>query len=175
MKKEILLIFLLAIPIVVTAYTTVGTNTGRVVSTGITISNQNLGDMVANSSYYYYRNGSATSYVTDGIAATDIVPFASIDFALDSGYVEVSTGANNTLPNTTKLLIDDDIIPNGNSLVDQNQIQITGEVGVATITYSGANGDNRIIYDSDGDVYVFVNTGEATKGDITIDITLTAT
>lgn len=157
------------------AYTATGTISGTIVSTSITISNQELGNMVANDSLYYYWNGSGTNYVTDSSAATNSMKFATVDFATDSGNVNVDVATNNSLPNTAKILVEDDNVPNSNTSTDTSQIQLAGnESMIANIDYAGANSDNKISYNSDGDVYVFFNTGQATEGDANVDITLTA-
>jgi len=156
------------------AYTATGTISGRIISTSIVINNQNFGDIVANDSVYYYWNGTAITYVSDNTAATDISEFATVDFATDSGYVNVSIGTNKTLPSTTKILIDNDNTPNSNTGIDSTQIQLEGNGNEAHIDYLGENGDGRITYSADGQVYVFINTGQATNGDISVDIVLTA-
>jgi|GEM_PF-2738669 hypothetical protein len=155
-------------------YTTTGTISGRIISTSIIINNQNFGDIVANDSVYYYWNGTIITFVSDNTAAFDISEFASIDFATDSGYVNVSIGTNKTLPSSTKILIDDDNTPNNNTGIDSSQIQLEGNENEAHISYLGENGDGRITYSADGVIYVFINTGQATDGDISVDIVLTA-
>jgi hypothetical protein len=157
------------------AYTATGTISGRIISTSIVVNNQNLGNIVANNTVYYYWNGSALSYVEDNTTASDVYPFAIVDFATDSGYVEVAVGTNKSLPSTAKILIDNDKTPNESTLADATQIQITGNGNTAQLTYQGENGDGRIAYTSDGMVYVFINTGDAATGDINVDIVVTAT
>jgi len=139
------------------------------------VNNQNFGNIVANSTLYYYWNGSALNYVVDNTTANDISAFASVDFATDSGYIEISIGTNNTLPSTARILIDNDKTPNIDTSMDATQIQIEGNGDTAQISYYGEGGDGKITYSSDGEVYVFVNTGDATSGDINIDLTITAT
>lgn len=176
--KELLLLtvitLLIAVIVPTTAYTATGTITGRIISTTITINNYFLGDLPANSSLYYYETNNSVGYVLENESASDIKAFAEIDFATNSGYVEVSIGSNKTLPNSSKIIIDNDNIPE-NVSEDPNQIQIVGnEMNSAAIAHSGANGDNKIIYGTDGNVYVFLNTGMSTSGNIAVEIVLTA-
>lgn len=158
-----------------TAYSATGTISGTIVSTSITLGNQELGKMPANQSLYYYWNGSGTNYVEDNSAAGDAMKFATIDFATDNGNVEVSVAANNSLPETAGILVDNDNTPNANTALDADQVQMVGdELMTANISYAGAGSDNKIGYNNDGDVYVFFNTGEATEGSLNMDLTLTA-
>jgi len=178
MKTGTLLLALLICLITISnsnAYTATGTISGRIVSTSIVVNNFDLGNIVANNTVYYYWNGSVLNYVEDNNTASDALAFAVIDFASDSGYVEVGLGTNKTLPSTATILIDNDKTPNSNTTVDSSQIQIVGNGDVAQITYSGENGDGRMSYSTDGMVYIFVNTGNATNGDINVDIVITAT
>ena len=175
MRVLVALLLILATSAAVSAYTATGNISGRIVSTSITVNSQSFGELVANSTLYYYKTNSGVDHVTDGVNASNIVPFASVDFATNSGYVEIELGANQTLPNTAKILVDNDPTPNSNTTVDASQIQITGnESNKAEITYAGTSGDKRIAYTSDGNIYVFVNTGSAVGGDINVDIRLTA-
>ncbi|RLI71688.1 hypothetical protein DRO97_09635 [Archaeoglobales archaeon] len=174
-KELMLTLFLILITTIPsTAYTATGTITGRIISTSMTINNYILGDLPANNSLYYYETDSGIGYVFENEAANNIKAFAQIDFATNSGYVEVSIGVNKTLPNTAKIIVDDDNVPE-NTSIDPNQVQIIGNgTNSASIVYSGINGDGKIIYATDGNVYVFLNTGESTSGEVAVDITLTA-
>ncbi len=147
---------------------------GEVVSTSLTVNNQAFGDIVANSSLFYYWNGTVTKHVTENTLAEDIQPFAYVDLDQGEGSVLVEIGENNNLPETAKLLIDDDRIPNLNTSEDPNQIQVQGNVTAnSEIIYSGINNSNEVYYEGDGEVYVFLNTGEAASGNIKVDIKLT--
>lgn len=158
-----------------TAYSATGTISGTIVSTSITMSNQELGKMPADQSLYYYWNGSGTNYVGENSTANDAMKFATVDFATDNVNVEVSVTENDSLPETAKILVDNDNTPNTDTTWDANQMQMIGNDSMtAKISYAGASSDNKISYGSDGDVYVFFNTGEATEGTLNMDLTLTA-
>jgi len=168
------LLLILLIPPLASAISATGTITGRIVSTTISVSNISLGDFEANPDLYYYKTSTGIGNVNLNYLASDITPFATIDFAMDSGYIQISLGENRILPSGAKIILDDDKIPNSETS-DPNQIQITGDSSSqATISYLGQNGDHRISYDADGYLYVFVNTGSATSGDINVDIILTS-
>lgn len=147
---------------------------GEIVATSITVNNQAFGVINAYSDLFYYWNGTSTEYVSENTSAKDIQPFAYVDLGQDEGLVLVEIGENNSLPETTKLLIDDDRIPNLNTSVDANQIQIRGNGSDSSnIVYSGMNNSGEIYYEGDGEIYVFLNTGEAVSGNIKVDIKLT--
>lgn len=168
------LLVLVALTTLYTASAAAPGDGGEVVSTSLTVNNQAFGDIVANKSLFYYWNGTMTKHTTEGNTPEDIQPFARVDLVQDGGYVLVEIGENNTLPESAKLLIDDDRTPNLNNSLDENQIQIEGN-GTASseIIYSGINNTNRIYYEGDGEVYVFLNTGDAARGNIKVDIKLT--
>jgi len=169
------LFLILSIPIqLALATSATGTITGRIVSTTINVNNILLGDIEANSKLYYYKTAGGIGSVNINHPASDIIPFATIDFAMDSGYIQISLGSDKILPNGVTIILDDDKIPNTKE-DDLNQIQIAGNSwNQATISYAGASGDNKISFSNDGCLYVFINTGSATSGDIDVDIVLTS-
>lgn len=154
-----------------------GTITGTIVSTSITVNAASVGNVEADgSSYYFYRSDGTTGGIGDGASAPGIQAFASVDFGMDEGTVEVSLGTDKTLPNSAKIYLDDDTAPNSNTATDSNQIQLNGDAGnTVVISYAGEDSNNKLNYDSDGQVYAFINTGSATSGGINVDISLTAT
>lgn len=159
-----------------------GNVSGTVTSTQIEISNIGFGDVVADFSVYYYvKIDGSPGDVQEGYTAEGIREFAIVDFEEDSGYVEVGLGVDEgilggsqKLPTGCRLIVDDDPVPEGFD-VDENQIILIGEGGNATINYGGAGGDNKLVFDADGSVYVFLNTGSSVGGDVDVDLVLTAT
>ena len=161
------LVILFIIVNVSSAISATGTITGRIVSTSIDVQNITFNDLEANPNVYYYKKTSGVGSVTLGSQASDIIPFANLDFALDSGTIRISIGDHNVLPHGAKIIIDDDKVPSDTSQ-DSTQVQITGDSqNQAVISY----GDS-ITFNSDGELYVFVNTGTASSGNINVDIVL---
>ncbi|MBO8183665.1 MAG: hypothetical protein H0Z28_12910 [Archaeoglobus sp.] len=175
MKRKVALtlpILLMVAIHLTSAISATGTITGRIVSTTIDVQNISFNDLEANQNIYYYKTASGVGSVSLGNQASDMVPFAEIDFALDSGSIQIGLGSNRVLPSGAKIILDDDNTPDSTSS-DPNQVQITGNSqNIAEISYAGENGDSRISYTTDGHLYVFINTGGATSGDINVDITL---
>ncbi len=169
------LLLILSIQILVTSATSAtGTITGRIVSTTISVNNITLGDLKADPDVYYYKVANGLGSVEINNVASDIIPFATIDFAMNNGYIQISLGKNKVLPNGAKIILDDDKTPDTKE-IDPNQIQITGDASnQATISYAGKDGDYRISYSNDGFLYVFINTGSATSGNINVDIVITS-
>jgi hypothetical protein len=153
------------------AISATGTITGRIVSTSINVQNISFNELESNSAVYYYKTSGGVGSVSLNTQASGIVPFATIDFALDSGSVVVSIGDNKTLPSGAKIILDDDPVPSSTSS-DPNQVQITGNSqNQAAITYPSQNAE--ITYNDDGNLYVFIRTGTAI-GDINVDILLSS-
>lgn len=146
---------------------------GEVVSTSIIVNNQAFGVIRANSTLFYYWNGNSTESVTESTPAHNIQPFAYIEMGEDKGSIRVNIGENNSLPKASKLLVDDDRIPDLNISEDPNQIQIQGNGSDTNILYSGVNSTNKIYCEGSGKLYVFLNTGDAARGNIKVDIKLT--
>jgi len=156
-----------------------GNVSGAVTSTQVEISDISFGDIVANYSVFYFiKADGSLGYVQEGEVAFSIRQFAVVDFEYDSGFVEVGiidpNNGSNKLPDGCKLIIDNDPVPDGVD-VDSNQIQFEGNGGNASVSYMGMNGDNRLIFDADGGIYVFLNTGSSVSGDIDVDIVIAAT
>jgi hypothetical protein len=156
------------------AISATGTITGRIVSTSINVQDISFNQLVANPSVYYYRTSTGIASVSPSGQAVDIIPFATFDFASDSGSILISIGNNRSLPNGAKIILDDDVTPD-NTASDSNQIQLTGNSrNEAVISYAGKNGDSRIDYTQDGSLYVFINTGTASSGSINLDLTISS-
>jgi len=157
---------------IVNNFTTIPGVTAVVLSTQIEINNLKFGNISPEKSVFNYiaKNGEKME-VSEGSEATNILPFAYIDFANESGYVTLTLGNNKTLPQNTLLIIDDDNIPNSNTQADQSQIQIRGNSeNRSIIVYAGENGDGKIYFTTDGYLYGFINAASAVDGDINVDI-----
>jgi hypothetical protein len=70
----------------------------------ISFNNIEFGDITANESCYYYPSHSGTKCVSDDIPASDIQPFASVDFMKDEGCVLICLGANMSLPQSSQII-----------------------------------------------------------------------
>jgi hypothetical protein len=167
-------LFLLILAQGSSAISATGTITGRIVSTSISIQDISFNQLEANPNVYYYRTATGIASVSLNSQAVDILPFATLDFALDSGSIQISIGSNRSLPSGARIILDDDTTPDSTAL-DTNQIQITGNSqNEAVISYTGKNGDSRMDYTNDGFLYVFINTGTATSGSINVDLTISS-
>ena len=132
--------------------------TAIVISTQIEINSLSFGDIAANESAYYYVTSQGVGSVAENENASGIVEFAVIQ---ETAQIQVSIGANKTLPHNATIYLDDDTVPNES---DATMIVIRGnEENIAEIV-----GNSTITADR---LYVFVKTGN--EGEFNVDVELT--